>query len=603
MVKRLTFFCVALGFLSCSENTPQAVTPQSDIDPENPRWRFEVINHGTGDTTFNDVWTNSRGDAFIAGWFGTIITNRSGTWEVMPTPTTENLTAIMGVNNGNRFRLPDLADGEMFAVGWNGTVLYYHPDPNGDEDPADGEWRLVAGMGESSDPMMPPFFAPVTRIDPACPDFDGDGIADDGNGDGWSGNFGGATLVCGLPGAPGAGACDDNCRSTPNGTLRPLRDTNAVGIDGGCLGPGDMPVPGESQLDRDNDGIGLVCDDDDESPAAQDLFLSTLFDLHVEVDDDALTVVAVGEAGSILSFLGDSNSAAVRGTADPTQTFGLEDPRAWTAQTGLAFRFSTDDDCDGDGIDQRLADGGCGGRLYPSCPAQCNPRKSTCDCLPADGQCCDATASTGVGCTAGVDTCAPAINACADTGLCTTLCPDCFRRLDDTLRSVAVSNGTVVAVGASGTIVTLDVATVMLDNPLAGTWTAPSCATPDPPLDENPLLTAVGANNGAFVTAGAAGALFNLDLANENCPAGTIDGVPPGFISAIEVLGGGRRFAVGDQGLFVQLGGGAVDIIPTQIRENFLGLTRSRFDDEEGEPVERFWLVGATGRVVRAGFF
>ncbi len=582
-------FAMALVAAACSEGSPSSVAPEETIDPDNPRWRFEVVNHGTGDTTFNDAWANARGEVFIVGWYGTVITNRGGDWTEMPTPTTENLTAIVGLNNGRRFGLEDESDGEMFAVGWNGTVLYYHPDPNYDGDPTDGEWRKIAGLGTEE---IPPLFSPVTRIDPACPDFDGDGIPDDGNGDGWSGNYGGVTSVCGLPGAPAN--CDDNCRTTPNGTLRPLRDTNNVGADEGCLGPGDAADPSESQLDVDGDGIGLVCDDDDERLDPAELFTATLFDLHVEVTDDNLTVVAVGEDGAVLSFLGQSNSAVARGGLMMSQ---LEDLNAWTAQQGIPFRFSTDDDC---GSDPTL--GGCGGRLYPSCPAQCNPRKTTCDCLPEDGQCCDAAASTGTGCVGGVDICGPVANACGMNGICTTLCPDCFRRLDETLRSVAVSNNRITAVGSSGTVVTLDVGAATMANPLMETWLAPSCATPDPPLDENPLLTTVDVDNGNFFTAGAAGAVFGLDFSLEDCPAASIRGVPPGFVSAVEVVGG-STFAAGDNGLFVQIQGGNVSFIPTGVSENFLGLHRSRYQDEEGENIIRYWLVGATGRVVRAGFF
>ncbi|MEO0814372.1 MAG: hypothetical protein AAFY60_16035, partial [Myxococcota bacterium] len=414
MHRTLLAFVLFLG--ACSGSDTRDATPEENIDPENPRWRFNVIDHNTGDETFNDAWANERGEVFIVGWFGTILTNRGGTWTEMSTPTTENLTAIEGLNNGRRLGLEENADGEMFAVGWNGTVLYYHPDPNFDGDPSDGEWRKLAGIGGDVQSL----FNPVTRIDPACPDFDGDGIADDGNGDGWSGNFGGTNAICGLEGTV-AGTCDDNCRTTPNGTLRPLRDTNAPpgSLDEGCLGPGDMADPAESQLDADNDGIGLVCDDDDDRADALGLFTATLFDLHVERNDDALTVVAVGEDGAVLSYLGQSNSAVSRGTIPASE---LENPNNWTAQVGIAFRFSTDDDC---GSDPTL--GGCGGRLYPSCPAQCNPRKTTCDCLPEDGQCCDAGASTGVGCAAGVDGCGPVANACGGNGICTTLCPDCFR--------------------------------------------------------------------------------------------------------------------------------------------------------------------------------
>lgn len=589
---------LVLFVVGCESSSPASVTPEETIDPDNPEWRFEVFRPEVAEgVTFTSVWTNSRGDAFVAGWFGTVLTNRSGSWEVMQTPTIENLTAIEGTNNGRRFGLEDNADGEMFAVGWNGTVLYYHPDPNGDEDPSDGEWRRIAGPSNVSGEAET-FFSPLTRIDPACPDFDGDGVPDDGNGDGWSGNAGGVNTFCGLPGAPAS--CDDNCRELANGPQRPLSDTNtSTDADTGCLGPGDLPAGG-SQLDGDMDGIGTQCDDDDEIQAPSDRFTETLFDVALDRDGDDLAIVAVGEDGSVLSFFGESNAAT------PASGMSvLEDTRNWTAQRQLPFRFSTDDDClTGDPVADSVT-GGCGGLLYPSCPAQCGAAKTTCDCLPTEGQCCDPAAPTGAGCVAGVDTCGAAFNACAGDGICRTACPECFRRLTQTLRSVAVDDGNIVAVGSSGTIAVLNGGAD--PDALMDTWAVPSCVAPAAPLDENPLLTVVGTNNGAFVAGGAAGALFQLDVGDADCPATTVGNVPPSFLSAVEVVGGGRSFVVGDNGLFLEVRNGAATVIPTQIDENFLGIRRSRFPnpdpESDGETLERFWLVGATGRIVRAGFF
>ncbi|MEO1480536.1 MAG: hypothetical protein AAFU77_00405 [Myxococcota bacterium] len=593
---RWTSAVLLLILWGCESSTPETVTPEDVIDPENPEWRFEVFEPAVADdVTFTSVWTNERGDAFVAGWFGTILTNRSGEWERMPTPTDENLTAIAGENNGRRFGLEENADGEMFAVGWSGTVLYYHPDPNGDEDPSDGEWRKIAGPGGES----PSFFSPLTRIDPACPDADGDGIADDGNGDGWSGNAGGVNTFCGMDGVSAA-ACDDNCRELPNGPDRPLADTNTSTVaDTGCLGPGDLPV-GNSQTDADMDGIGTQCDDDDSVAAEGDRFTETLFDLDVDRDGDTLSIVAVGGNGSIVSFNGESNSA------NPGSGMSaLEDARNWVAQAQLPFRFSTDDDCLTGDLVADATTGGCGGLLYPSCAAQCGPAKTTCECAPTDGQCCDPAASTGAGCAAGVDSCGPAFNACAGDGDCTTACPECFRRMAQTLRSVAVSDTRIVAVGSRGTIAVLD--TSAGPDALMDTWAVPACPAPAPPLDENPLLTLVGTNNGNFVTGGAAGALFNLNIGEEDCPATAVNGVPPAFLSDVVVVGGNRFFAVGDNGLFLEVRGGNATVIPTQIEENFLAIRRSRFPnpdpESEGETLERFWLVGATGRIVRAGFF
>lgn len=585
---------VVLSFLffgaACFTEAPTDAEEQIIIDPGDPEWRFQQIDHGQGDTTLTDVWANELGEVFVVGWYGTILTNRDGSWDTMEVPTTENLTAIVGLNNGGRFGL-DPQRGEMVAVGWNGTLLYYHPDPNGDEDPADGAWSKVAGPGEAPSTVgQPQYFSSVLKIDPSCPDFDGDGIPDDGNGDGWWGDLGAVVSRCNPSLTSG---CDDNCRTTPNGIERPLLDTNNVGIEAGCLGPGDLPDVANAQRDDDGDGIGLVCDGDDDRVDESGVFTSSLFDVWADFNGDTLRILAVGESGALLSYRGESNSIDT-----PTQVFSLADPRAWVAQDGIPFRFSTDDDC---GSDPAL--GGCEGRLFPSCPAQCNPVKTTCDCLPGQGQCCDASASTGAGCVDG--SCGPVANACAANGLCTALCPDCFRRMGETLASIDVSNDEALAVGAKGTIVRLSVATDGSFEPFFDVWSAPSCATPDPPLDENPKLTAVSGANGEFVAVGAAGAVFRINGA-ENCPARSISGVPLAFVTAVEASRAQLAYGVGDNGLFMEIRSDEARTIATKVSENFLGIERTRFTVGEGDDqqqVERFWLVGANGRVVLAGFF
>lgn len=570
-----------------------------DFSNRQPKWHFVRQSQPSGETTFTGTYGNSLNELYVVGWGGVILTNRSGAWQPMASPTKVNLTAITGVENGGVFGLP-AAHGEMIAVGWYGTVLHWHPNPDDDPLTEDGVWTIIASTADPTTGRLAdaanqslPYFAPLLRPDPACPDFDGDGRADDGDGDGWAGNAGGVQHVC--VGGTTAG-CDDNCRTTANGNERPLTDSTGTG----CIGPGSLPDLSRDQVDNDADAVGLTCDDDDFVAAYTPRFTATLFSVWMRSNGNNLRIIAVGESGALADFTG-SSAGATPTAMNPLVT----STAAWEAQNSLGFRFV--DDCDA----ATPAGAACdNGRLPPACPAQCSPLKTTCNCPVGQGQCCDAGASTGA---AGPD--GPAANACdAGTGKCSVFCPNCFRRLDETLRSVTVDNGTVAAVGASGTIVYGDVDDVNTD------WAAPSCPNPPKPFDEKPVLAAVRAAGGAFQVVGAAGAIFRASDGG-GCDVTSRQGAPKGFLSALFPTGGDSSFIVGDGGLLVQQQGGTLTQVVTNTDQNFFAIWRTfaPLSDEEilstGQRLEdldptvprpdvaRLWLIGAGGTIIQATFF
>ncbi|MBI5509548.1 MAG: hypothetical protein HY903_12420 [Deltaproteobacteria bacterium] len=590
----------------CSEKKAETAT-LGDADLEPPMWHFEPIDHRQGDMTLTDVWGRSDGAVFVVGWYGTIFSNRvtaanpEGLWTRMASGTNEHLTAIWGVENGGRFRQRGV-DGEMFAVGWHGTILHYHPNPDAKPTPVpeDGVWQLVSGPGHE--------LVPKTKVDPYCPDFDGDGIADDGGGaptggggDGWWSPD--QTCRSGT-----AASCDDNCRSTANGPQRPIRDVGGGtgGLPDGCLNPadGDGPYPASgattrNQVDADGDGIGRDCDDDDQAASTPAPFRPALLDVWASAQNGQLVVVAVGEQGALITYAG-----ADAAPATPAPTTVVTDPAAWFAQDGLSYRF--DNDCSGATPVGTVCGGS--GRLPPSCPAQCHPYRTNCDCPVDQGQCCDAGAPTGCE----NNSCTPVVNACGTptAGSCSAICPGCFRRLDTTLRSVTSDGTNVIAVGAAGTVVKLSIDPATPATLLA-TWTRPDCTPMPKPLDERPVLTRVAMAGSVAHVVGAAGVFARVDASAASCGLTTLDascGAPQAFMADIFPLSGSRAYAIGDAGVFIiingQLGSACtpnrtpVELVATDLLQNLNGLWVTRV-----QGTERVWFVGATGVLVRAGYY
>ena len=543
-----------LGGAGCRRQPVREVASEEE---EPPRWHFERIEHELGTATLTGIWARSDGVLVAVGASGTIVTNRpSGPaaekrWVPMKSPTTENLTAIVGIENGARFDLP-APQGEMFAVGWHGTILHYNPNPDRDPTTDDGAWQVIAGPGGGA-------LLGRLRIDPACPDFDGDGVSDDGDGDGWWGN-----AVC--QGGTAA-SCDDNCRGAANGSLRPVLDLN----EDACVGPGDGPSANSSdwQRDADGDGIGEACDDNDNQAGETRSFGATLFSVAAQRENTDLVIVAVGEDGSVVSYRGPDGAASM-----------VNDPTAWVAEEGLAFRFSND--CGADTAPGQACLGS--GRLPPACPAQCHPRRTSCSCATNQGQCCDAAASTGAACVDG--SCGAAPNACdSGTGLCSTLCPQCFRRLTQTLRAVTFDGERILATGSAGMVVV-----GQIDAP-EQPWTAPSCSPMPKPLDDAPLLASASSRDGSVLLAGSGGALTPY---GGGCKFTPLAGVPSAFLSAVVATGGGRGYAVGDHGLMLSVRGDGFTALETAVEENLLGLAITR--TSEGE---RIWVVGAGGLILQ----
>ena len=594
---------IVLGTLILQCNSDKTIVTADPV-LRDPAWHFVRQTIPAAEATLTSVYGTSTGTLYVVGWGGVILTNRSGTWQSMASPTAANLTAITGVENGGAFDLPN-DRGEMFAVGWHGTLLYYHPNPDDDPETEDGAWSVIATAADpvtgelGATALTPNVLSPLLKPDNQCPDFDGDGRADDGDNDGWIGNTGETQHICIAGQQTG---CDDNCRTTANGNQRPLGDADNDGDgepDGnGCVNLTSLPVPGRDQVDQDGDGIGRDCDEDDLAVNDRPRFTSTLFSVWARAQGNNVTVLAVGEAGAFVSFSG-VNAATV-----PTGVQRRVNDRAgWLAQTTLPFRYV--DDCDAATPRGEACENS---RLPPSCPAQCSPIRYTCSCPPGAGQCCEPTAATGA---AGPD--GPAPNACTG-GSCSTLCPTCFRRLEETLRGVSVQGNDIVAVGSSGTIVygALDA----LDDP----FRAPSCPTPPEPLDERPLLAAVQGNGGRFQMVGAAGAIFAAQTGG-NCTIQSRTGAPQAFLSGVLATGGNGGFVVGDAGTFLQLDGGQLTPIDTAITQNLFSIWqtaaplsedeirqtgRDPADIDPNEPVvqvARYWLIGAGGTIVQAAFF
>jgi hypothetical protein len=600
--KRLAILLLNAPFL-CASCTGKNADPVAtgDADSEDPIWHFEPITLSAGepaDMTLTDVWGRSDGAVFIVGWFGAIFTNRvtvanpEGLWVEMESNTVQNLTAIWGVENGSRFRQRNV-DGEMLAVGWNGTVLHYNPNPTMKQSPVpeDGVWQVIAGPGGE--------LVPKTKVDPKCPDFDGDGIPDDGGGataggaDGWWSPD--ATCKAGP-----AGSCDDNCRTVANGPLRPIRDVN---IDA-CLQSGVDAAYGaaRNQVDGDSDGFGLDCDANDSTANTRAPFRPALFDVWATAANGQLVVVAVGENGALITYNGVDAASPV---VPPARA--ITDRAAWVAQESLTYRF--DNDCDVATPVGTMCAGAV--RLPPSCPAQCHPFRTNCACPSDGGQCCDAAASTGVGC--GDASCGAVTNACgadaANPGNCSTDCPGCLRRMDKTLHSIASDGTNVVVVGAGGVVIKLS---IDLASPasLAATWVRPDCVPMPYPLDGRPKLTAVAQRDGVFQAIGAGGSYAAIDPAAGGCGLTTMPAdatVPPAFLASLFPLWGNHAYAVGDSGIFLELNGsgpctprgtGPVRVIPTKLPQNLNALWVTWVDN-----VERVWFVGATGTVVRAGCY
>ncbi len=617
------FILLSIG-PGCTDRRPGVDVEQGDVD-EPPRWHFERVEHALGDMTLTDVYGRDDGTVVVVGWYGAIFTNRTteqnpeGQWRPMASGTTEHLNGIYGVTNGRQFNQAEARDGEMFAVGWNGTLLHFHPNPDNlpAPQPENGRWRVIGGPGNG--------FTARVKIDPFCPDYDGDGVLDDAGGDPTTGGPDGWWSPADACAGGATANCDDNCRTSPNGPERPIVDRDGDFGDpvnpANCLeASADGGDAANNQVDGDGDGVGTVCDDNLGQSAINE-FRPTLFDVWAAEhpsDNTQVVVVAVGENGALLSYVGPNGAQAV-----VTPVLPIDDRDAWIAQEQIPFWYTND--CPFLGVAPAY-DGTCAGsgRLSPRCPAQCNVLKdgdayggaSDCDCPVSAGQCCVDGAATpattgapcaGPGCVSalGDRTGQPAVNACGGidgtspvAGECYDGCPNCFRRLDKTLRAITSDGSTLVAVGASATVIYLNDIT----NPTA-VWTHPHCGADTPaPLDERPILTAVSTDGGTFEAVGAAGTVVVIT------PSGGCDqtprcGAPPAFLSGVFSRGNGQAWAVGDGGTFVDLQSASTDCLndpPVVEIDNDLD---GNLNAIWVYTWERMWFVGATGTLIRAGFY
>ena len=178
-----------------------------------------------------------------------------------------------------------------------------------------------------------------------------------------------------------------------------------------------------------------------------------------------------------------------------------------------------------------------------------------------------------------------------------------------------------VAVGASGAALKLSIDPTT-PTTLLGTWIRPDCVPradclpmpdcagrPDP-LDSQLVLTSVAERDGVFQLVGAAGTYATLNPSAGRCgitSLATGSGLPPTFLTSIFPLNGDHAYAIGDNGIFVELNGrgpctptptGPVAVITTDLPRNLNALWVTRVNG-----AEFVWLVGATGTVVRAGCY
>jgi hypothetical protein len=175
------------------------------------------------------------------------------------------------------------------------------------------------------------------------------------------------------------------------------------------------------------------------------------------------------------------------------------------------------------------------------------------------------------------------------------LCPDCFRRLDHTLRAVTATDAELVAVGARGTLL------IGRRDAPEEVFGAPTCTPLPPPLDAGPLLTAASAAGGRVFAVGAAGTVLRWP-SDGGCAIESLRGAPQGFLAAVHATSAEHAFAVGDRGLLVRVVPGRappVETIDTGIPESLLAVTVGR--DVDGREV--LWLVGASGAVFTGRFF
>lgn len=120
---------VAIGGLLLTIACGQQTTDRPDAGPaeviEPPVWTIEL-----GVPTNQDllaIWGRSVDDVYAVGWNGTVVHYDGVNWRLETTTSTQPLTAVHGRPRAED-ALPTDPDPPVMAVGWNGTLLARGPD-------------------------------------------------------------------------------------------------------------------------------------------------------------------------------------------------------------------------------------------------------------------------------------------------------------------------------------------------------------------------------------------------------------------------------------------------------------------------------------------
>jgi len=139
-------------------------------------------------------------------------------------------------------------------------------------------------------------------------------------------------------------------------------------------------------------------------------------------------------------------------------------------------------------------------------------------------------------------------------------------------------------------------------------WQIPVCGSAINLVDEGLPISGSSAAGSGIHLVGSQGGV--LRYPGGSCFADERPGAPPARLFGVFATGGNRAWAVGDEGTLLYVHGQGADTIPNEINRDFKEVWRTNLPrilepDDPGPPIydERLWIVGATGSIVKAGYF